>query len=102
MDEPTITKNSGEMAEFSDGSSILRQRVGLNAEFAQIFSGMIPVQAFKLVLKEGITLTEAKARWADPTLRAGEEGVPIGSIFPSKTQMSVGDKGFGKGRLRNS
>jgi hypothetical protein len=102
MDEPTITSNNGELAEFSDGTSVMRQRVYVNPEFAEIFKEIIPVQAFKVALKEGITKSEAKKRWADPSLRAGEEGIPIGSIFPSKTQMSVGDKGFGKGRIRNS
>jgi hypothetical protein len=94
MDEVTVVTNNGEMVTFSDGTTLVRQRIRLNKQFAKIWSSEIPQQAFKAMFVVGDTIDVSKQKWGNPSLRAGEDGVPIGTIMPTKNNPTVGDKGF--------
>jgi hypothetical protein len=83
--EPYVTKVNTEVAEFSDGTSVLRQRPYINP----LFAGLRPKHAiigsdqFRLAFAEGTPLSEAQKGLANPeTLEIdGDPGSPWGKAL---------------------
>jgi hypothetical protein len=69
-----VVKNNGETAEFSDGSSIIRQRPAIKVDGIN-YSQIIPVQTFRFVFEGGLTKTQVNQRLENPD---GVDGQPMG------------------------
>ena len=77
MSETVVTSCTSELATFSDGTSILRQRPYLNAEFG--LNAITQPDFFRGVFVMGSTKEECKARLANPVdIPTGGDGRGVG------------------------
>jgi len=80
--EAAVERNNGEVAEFSDGGKINRQRPAASTATDVNYSKLISWDAFKYVFAVGLTKPEVNERLKNP---GGSDGTPIGVILPTKT-----------------
>ena len=78
--EAAVKTNTGEVAEFTDGSNIIRQRPGLGTAIDVNYKKMIQPDAFKGVFKVGRTKSQVNERLINPP---STDGFPIGSTLPA-------------------
>jgi hypothetical protein len=78
--EITVETNTGEVATFTDGSAVIRQRPTLNP---LIKFGLLQPDTFKWVFAIGITLTECLQRSQNPGAMPSSDGEPVGSNLPT-------------------
>ena len=78
MSEAIVTKNSGEVAQFSDSGTIIRQRPGLGTAIGVNYTKIIQPDQFKFVFPVGATKSQVNERLKNPP---STDGVPIGSTF---------------------
>lgn len=89
--EPTVTKNNGRVATFSDGSTNLCDRL---SEYG--YSRALQKSQFENIFIVGRTKAEITAILKDPgkvAEAADEDGKATGTIIP-QSRINVGDKGF--------
>jgi hypothetical protein len=80
--EATVKTNTGEVAEFSDGSNIIRQRPGVGTAADVNYKKIIQPDAFKGVFKVGRTKSQVNDRLINPP---STDGVPISSHLETNT-----------------
>lgn len=94
--EPVIVQNTGEVARFSNGAEIVRVRVSLNREFADIIDMVVCHTAFQAIFAPGTSLSECKRKWADPELRS--QPVSEGSSYWTKEERIAISHGYPRSR----
>lgn len=78
-DEATVTDVTVEVATFTDGSNVVRQRPTLNEEFSGLFlqnNGVLQPDQFVHVYEIGRTKSEIKQLLRDPSLSQTTDGTP--------------------------
>jgi hypothetical protein len=80
MSEAIVTKNSGEVAQFSDSGTIIRQRPGLGTAIGVNYSKIVQPDHFKFAFPVGATKSQVNERLRNPP---STDGVPIGSTLPA-------------------
>src|SRR5712671_3247070 len=76
MSESIVTKNNGEVAQFSDSGTIIRQRPGLGTAIGANYTRIIQPDHFKFAFPVGATKSQVNQRLKNPP---STDGVPIGS-----------------------
>jgi hypothetical protein len=84
MSEVTVVDNSGEVAKFSDGTELLRQRPERNTNnpnprVQAVYKGNLSFQVFMRLLAKGSTVDVIIERLNDPNLKTSDEGT-VGSV----------------------
>jgi len=81
MGEPTVERNDGEVAEFTDGGKVIRQRPASSTAVGVIYSKVVQWDVFKKVFAVGLTKIEANTSLRNTS---GTDGTPIGSLTEGK------------------
>lgn len=71
QEEVRVVSNTGEIARFSDGSTVIRTNMAANPVFATISTLIVGHGPFQSIFRPGVTLSEAKEKWDDPQQRTG-------------------------------
>lgn len=103
MEEAKVVTNKGETAEFSDGSSVIRQRPAIKVEGIN-YSQILPVQTFKLAFEVGLTKTQVNQRIANPDSIDGQSvgenliatKVSTNKVRPAPNEVSAINEKLGK------
>jgi hypothetical protein len=80
MSEATVKTSTGEFVEFTDGTTINRQRPKREPINGVNYTKIIPVQTFKDVFKAGQTKSQVNEGLKNPS---SPDGKPIGSPYPT-------------------
>jgi hypothetical protein len=71
--EPVVQTNTGEVARFSDGSTVVRTRIAASPEFAQLADLIVCHASFQAIFAPGSSLSDCKQRWSSDESRAQPE-----------------------------
>ena len=82
MSDSIVTKNNGEVAQFSDSGTIIRQRPGLGTAIGVNYTKIIQPDPFKFIFPVGATKSQVNERLINPP---STDGVPIGGHLETNT-----------------